>query len=83
MHDTGVGMSAEQLTALFSFKVESTLGTAYEKGTGLGLKIGRDLLDLNQGTIKVESTPGQGSTFYVNLPAWQPHAESETVVSAP
>ncbi|GAB2791270.1 tetratricopeptide repeat protein [Rhabdobacter roseus] len=83
LHDTGVGMVEEQLTRLFSFKVESTPGTAHEKGTGLGLKIGRDLLDLNQGTIKVESTPGQGSTFYVKLPACQPQEESETVVSEP
>ena len=62
--DEGVGMTPEQIEAAFA-----DFHTTKEHGTGLGLSIVRRLvMDLN-GTIRVESTPGEGSRFIVELPA--------------
>ncbi len=67
--DTGIGISEENLKGLFSdHEVYSTYGTANEKGTGLGLKLCRDFLEINQGAIYVESKVGVGSTFSICLP---------------
>jgi|GEM_PF-547843 len=68
IRDTGVGIPSEQLDKLFSFDVKSTQGTANEAGTGLGLKICFDLLELNSGNIWVESIAGEGSIFYLSIP---------------
>ena len=68
IRDSGVGMSEDQLNKLFSFNIRSTQGTANEVGTGLGLKICYDLLDLNSGQIRVESSIGRGSCFFVTIP---------------
>ncbi|TDE14840.1 tetratricopeptide repeat-containing sensor histidine kinase [Dyadobacter psychrotolerans] len=66
--DSGVGLSPVQLNQLFSLHIQSTKGTQNESGTGLGLTICRDLIELNNGSIRAESVLGQGSTFYVSLP---------------
>ena len=67
--DTGQGMTAEQVRKLgdkFSrFNMEANRKT---EGTGLGMNITRNLIQLMRGDIFVESTPGMGSTFTVRLP---------------
>lgn len=70
VEDKGVGMSHEQLSSLFRIghNVSST-GTANEKGTGLGLLICKDLVEMNGGSINALSSPGQGSTFIFTVPA--------------
>lgn len=67
--DSGVGMSPETLASLFSLGNQPQQGTASEKGIGLGLLLCKDFLTYNGGIIWVESTPGQGSTFYFKLSA--------------
>jgi len=67
--DTGLGMTAEQLAALF--QPYNRLGrerTAVE-GTGIGLVISRRLAELMGGTLQVRSEPGKGSVFTLRLPA--------------
>ena len=66
--DTGVGISKENLGKLFKGGSFTTAGTSNEKGTGLGLSICKELVELNNGKIWVESTLNVGSTFYVQLP---------------
>ncbi|AJY74664.1 histidine kinase N-terminal 7TM domain-containing protein [Paenibacillus beijingensis] len=68
--DTGVGMTAEKAETLFS-KPVSASGTEGEKGVGLGLLLCREFVRLNDGEIWFESMPGNGSTFYVSVPAGQ------------
>ncbi|MCH4249059.1 MAG: HAMP domain-containing histidine kinase [Acinetobacter populi] len=69
IQDQGIGMTPEQIAKLFrEHTVPSTQGTAGEKGTGLGLVLCKRFLDLNHGSIHVESTPGQGTKFIVRLP---------------
>ena len=68
--DTGVGMSYDVVKKLFRIDSKhSTLGTAQEKGTGLGLILCKDFVEKNGGKIWVESEPGQGSTFYFTVQA--------------
>lgn len=68
--DTGEGMDDKQLNNVFALqKNKSTQGTAGEKGSGLGLALVKDLIDLNEGTINVWSTPKKGTTFDILLPA--------------
>ncbi|PSQ91894.1 MAG: hypothetical protein BRD52_06700 [Bacteroidetes bacterium SW_4_67_19] len=74
VEDTGVGMSASfQSGTLFEeFTQESTgLDREYE-GTGLGLAIARRLVEQMDGTIDVESSPGEGTTFTVRFPRLAP-----------
>lgn len=67
--DTGVGMTKEQVSNLFMIeKNNSTNGTENEKGTGLGLIISKEFVEINGGTISVESTISEGTRFYFTLP---------------
>jgi signal transduction histidine kinase len=66
--DTGLGMSPEAIQKLFLIGTKhSTLGTAKEKGTGLGLILCKDFVEKNGGTIHVESKEGVGSRFYFTV----------------
>ena len=67
--DTGIGITAEQLENLFKpfVQVDSSLARKYE-GTGLGLALIRQLAEMHNGSIGVESTPGTGSSFYFIIP---------------
>jgi signal transduction histidine kinase len=67
--DNGVGMSPEAIQKLFLLGTKhSTLGTAKEKGTGLGLLLCKEFVEKNGGTIHVESEEGVGSKFYFTVP---------------
>lgn len=67
--DSGIGISSERINKLFRIDSNnSTLGTAEEEGTGLGLILCKEFVDKHGGTIQVESQPGAGSTFTVGLP---------------
>ena len=66
--DTGVGIKKEDIGKIFGNNTFTTRGTNKEKGTGLGLTICKELVELNKGSIWVESTVNVGSTFYVELP---------------
>jgi signal transduction histidine kinase len=61
--DTGVGIPEENLGKLFK-----PLFTTKSKGIGLGLPIIKTIVEAHGGTVEVESTVGEGTTFTVKLP---------------
>jgi signal transduction histidine kinase len=64
--DTGTGIPVEAAERIFEpFYTTKRPG----EGTGLGLYITRKIVELYGGTIRVKSVPGQGTTFFVALPA--------------
>lgn len=67
--DDGVGISKDKLTSIFNADETTTsFGTRNEKGTGLGLKICKEMVQNNGGDIWVESDLNQGSTFFFTVP---------------
>ncbi|MDP2647443.1 MAG: ATP-binding protein [Desulfobacterales bacterium] len=62
--DTGIGMDQETLSKIFE-----PFFTTKKKGTGLGLAIAFEAVQKNDGIIRVDSRPGQGSTFKIYLPS--------------
>ena len=69
VNDSGVGIPPEKLKNLFSVSNnKSTYGTNNEKGTGIGLTICKEFVELQQGSIWVESTEGKGSSFSFSIP---------------
>jgi signal transduction histidine kinase len=67
--DTGVGIAADQQALVFEeFRQAGGDYLRKAEGTGLGLALARRFVELHGGTIRVESTPGRGSTFAFILP---------------
>jgi len=69
IEDTGIGISKEQIPNLFDLdSTYNSSGTNGEKGTGIGLKICKEYVERNNGSITVESTVGVGTKFIIELP---------------
>jgi len=67
--DTGKGMNANEIEKLFSLNTHFSLsGTLGESGTGIGLLLCKELVELNGGKLSVRSAVDEGSSFYFNLP---------------
>ena len=67
--DNGIGIPETKQKYLFTAtEIESRPGTENEKGTGIGLKLCYELIQINKGSITVESKPGEGTCFYITLP---------------
>jgi len=79
--DTGVGISTEQQNNLFS-KFYQTGTAAGKTGTGLGLYICRQLVQLQNGQISVKSSPGRGTMFSFGIP-YQALADTKQAIDNP
>jgi len=77
--DNGIGIPIDQQASIFSLKAMSTFGTKNEKGVGLGLVLCKEYIELQDGKIAFESTPGVGTSFYVSFKLLENSREKNTV----
>jgi signal transduction histidine kinase len=66
--DTGIGIPEEVRGKLFTGSHFSTVGTAREGGSGLGLMLVKEFVEKNGGSLNIHSSPGKGSDFSICLP---------------
>jgi signal transduction histidine kinase/ligand-binding sensor domain-containing protein/DNA-binding response OmpR family regulator len=80
VHDTGPGIAAEHVPHVFErfYQVDESV-TRAQPGTGIGLALAKELVELHGGAIAVES--GQGATFTVTLPLGSAHLRDDQIVS--
>ena len=80
VRDTGVGIPKEECSHLFErfHRIESTRARTYE-GTGIGLALVQELAKLHGGSVHVESSEGEGSTFTVSVPLGSAHLPAERI----
>jgi signal transduction histidine kinase/DNA-binding response OmpR family regulator/streptogramin lyase len=81
--DTGIGISPEDIPRLFDrfYQVDSSQARAYE-GTGIGLALVKELVDLHHGSVGVKSRAGHGSEFRVRLPLGRRHLKDEEITAS-
>lgn len=73
VEDDGIGIAQEDLPKLFT--KFSQVGGHQAQGTGLGLALVKQLVEMHQGSIFVTSKPGRGSRFRFTLPVYVPHIQ--------
>jgi signal transduction histidine kinase len=66
--DTGAGIAPEEQHLVFEAFKQTQAGIAQGRGTGLGMPISKRLVEAHGGRMHFDSTPGQGTTFYIALP---------------
>ncbi len=65
--DNGIGFEVQYATRIFSLFQRLNTKDKYE-GSGIGLAVSKKIIEAHRGTIRVESIPGSGSKFYINIP---------------
>ncbi|MGB3202106.1 MAG: MHYT domain-containing protein, partial [Nodosilinea sp.] len=83
VHDTGMGMGAEEIAHLFQPFYQTQSGRHSAEGTGLGLSLSHNFAQLMGGDITVTSQPGVGSTFKVSVPVGTATIAATTKPPAP
>jgi len=79
--DTGIGIAADRLPNIFDrfYQVDSS-NTREHEGTGIGLALTKELIELHKGKITVNSKEGEGTEFIINLPRGDFKIEKEQLV---
>lgn len=79
--DSGIGIPKENLDKVFDrfYQVDGS-HTREQEGTGIGLALTKELVELHKGKIEVESETGKGTTFIVKIPMGKDHLTSEEIV---
>ncbi|HEV8538751.1 MAG TPA: ATP-binding protein, partial [Bacteroidota bacterium] len=82
VRDTGIGIPKERLPHIFDrfYQVDSST-TRQAEGSGIGLSLVKDFVELHHGRIEVTSEPGHGTEFTVHLPSGSAHLKPEEIVA--
>ncbi|MDR7273380.1 SpoIIE family protein phosphatase [Catenuloplanes atrovinosus] len=81
--DTGIGIAAEEIPLLFErFHRVAGVRSRSHEGTGIGLALVRELIEQHGGTVRVTSTPGEGSTFTLTVPFGSAHLPPDRLIAA-
>jgi CheY-like chemotaxis protein/nitrogen-specific signal transduction histidine kinase len=82
--DTGIGIQSDELEKIFDrfYQVDGTQTREHE-GTGIGLAVTKELVQLHKGHISVSSELERGSTFTIRLPLGKEHLSQEDITEAP
>jgi PAS domain S-box-containing protein len=80
VRDTGTGIAPEELSRIFDrfHRIEGARGRTYE-GTGIGLALVRELVELHGGAVEAQSVIGEGSIFTVRIPAGKAHLPADRI----
>ncbi len=80
VNDTGIGIPKEQMDKIFDrfYQVDNRLSREYE-GTGVGLSLTKELVELHKGSISVESEEGKGTVFRIFFQAGKEHLQPEEI----
>jgi len=81
--DTGVGIPEEELSHIFDrfYQVDASQ-TREQEGTGIGLALAKELVELHRGTISVTSVVGKGTEFRVRIPLGSAHLKADEILAA-
>ncbi len=81
IQDNGVGIPAERVNKIFErfYQVDNS-ETREREGTGIGLALTRELIELHKGRISVSSKEGEGTTFTIRLPLGSAHLSENEIV---
>lgn len=79
--DTGIGIPSEEMPHIFNrfFQID-TSASVLNQGSGIGLSIAREFVKMHGGTISVESAPGLGSSFIIQLPLFPIEVMDEIII---
>ncbi len=78
--DTGIGIPKEKISKVFDrfYQVDGS-HTSEQEGTGIGLSLTKELVELHKGKIEVESEEGKGTTVTISLPLGKEHLKPEEI----
>ncbi|OKH44894.1 histidine kinase [Calothrix sp. HK-06] len=81
IQDTGCGIPESEIENVFKrfYRIEETQGRTHE-GTGIGLALVQEIVQLHGGTIQVQSVYGQGTTFTISIPCGKEHLKNNELV---
>ena len=81
--DTGIGIPEERLPFIFDrfYHVDDS-NTMEHRGTGIGLSISKELIELHHGTINAQSAAGKGTVFTIHLPLGKAHLEKDEITDS-
>ncbi|HEX6889627.1 MAG TPA: two-component regulator propeller domain-containing protein [Chryseolinea sp.] len=81
VRDTGIGIPLQEQAKIFDrfYQVDSSQSRQYE-GSGLGMTLVKEFVELHQGTITLESIEGKGTSFSIRLPLGKEHIDKEHVI---
>jgi signal transduction histidine kinase/DNA-binding response OmpR family regulator len=82
--DTGPGIPAEHIQNIFDRFYQGGAASSYQqKGTGIGLALTKELVELHYGTIEAAAQEGEGSRFTIRLPKGNAHLSPEEIIAEP